>query len=276
VPNSYPGADIFPLAQLSPLTCFFTIHSCGLWKEVFGDTERLGSAVPAAWEERAITLLRTLPLDCRDRQLIVAVLTLPLAEADQEVISTHESVHSKKVKRDSAVGVCIQHLLKWPSRELDIAQGIQKGTRRFTYFKIQHLCILPQLCQASLRSTSCSSTVEPFLSYLALKSRLRYERYPLIWPNMRIWLSRWAVPARVWTTPARSIIGNCCRNAFKNGISATCASKVAWSMARRCSHYWGCKAPPLPRPFDSFCRRARCTRAFVVVLVHSLPNAVAV
>ena len=139
VPISYLGTNIFLLAQLSPLTCFFTIHSCGLWKEVFGDTERLGSAVPAAWEERAITLLRSLPLDCRDRQLIVAVLTIPLAEADQaEFNSTHESGPSKKVKKDTAVGVCIQHLLKWPSRELDTVQGIHKGICRFTCIEIQH------------------------------------------------------------------------------------------------------------------------------------------
>lgn len=111
-----------------------------------------------------------------------------------------------------------------------------------------------------MRSTSCSSTVEPFLSYLALKSRLLCERYPLIWPNLRIWLSRWAVPARLWTTRVRSIIGNCCRNAFKNGILATYAWKVAWLTAKRCSRYWGFKAQPPPPPFDSFCRQARCTR----------------
>jgi hypothetical protein len=114
-------------AQACPLVSFFTIHSCGLWREVFGDRKMLGSNVSEGWGERAVSLLRCLPLNCQDRHLIVAVLTLPLGEADATAPKSSLSVHSKKAKLDTAVAACLRDLLKWPVKERDSAQAIHQG-----------------------------------------------------------------------------------------------------------------------------------------------------
>ena len=110
----------------------FTIHSSGLWAEVFG-SRRPGihtlDMYPEAWEQRSIALLRALPGDCRDRHIIVALLTLPLAEADALHVQEQHVAASllKKVKRDSGVCVCVQHMLKWPVKEREIAQTLHDG-----------------------------------------------------------------------------------------------------------------------------------------------------
>jgi hypothetical protein len=109
--------------QTSPLTSFFTIHSCDLWQEVFG------AGCVATWGYRSVKLLRFLPHDCRSRQLIVAVLTLPLGEFDEENRhSSHKSmVQSKRSKGSSAVGTCLMDMLKWPRLEMETTLAIHDG-----------------------------------------------------------------------------------------------------------------------------------------------------
>jgi hypothetical protein len=85
------------------------------------------------WGERSISLLRCLPHDCRNRQLIIAVLTLPLGEFDE--VSSHRTMHvvmghtvqSKKSKGQTAVGACLMDLLKWPRIELETTLAIHEG-----------------------------------------------------------------------------------------------------------------------------------------------------
>ena len=115
------------------MTSILTIHSCYLWTEVFGTHQALGRDVPEDWEKRSVALLRALPLHCRDRQLIVALLTLPLGEADKAVeasleASRNASVILKKSRGSGgAVSLCMHDILKWPAKEIDIAHAIHQG-----------------------------------------------------------------------------------------------------------------------------------------------------
>jgi hypothetical protein len=61
------------------------------------------------------------------------VLTLPLAEIDQETLGPAlrgASLHNKKARKGgngNAVAACIHDLLKWPSKDLDIVHAIHQG-----------------------------------------------------------------------------------------------------------------------------------------------------
>ncbi len=104
--------------------------------------------MPEHWEQRSVTLLRSLPLDCRDRQLIVALLTLPLGEVDKAVEGSLEkprnaTVNIKKSRSSAgALSGCLHDHLKWPAKELDIAHAIHQGVFLLS-------------CFASSRSLSC-------------------------------------------------------------------------------------------------------------------------
>ena len=121
--------------QASPVASTLTIHSCSLIEEVFGCNEVLfpGRVWPQQWHLRSANLLRSLPLDCRNRQFIMAVLTLSPAEIDQETLdpaSRGASLHNKKARNcgnGNAVAACIHDLLKWPSKDLDITHAIHQG-----------------------------------------------------------------------------------------------------------------------------------------------------
>jgi hypothetical protein len=181
----------------------FTIHSSGLWAEVFG-SRRPGihtlDMYPEAWEQRSIALLRALPGDCRDRHIIVALLTLPLAEADALHVQEQHVAASllKKVKRDSGVCVCVQHMLKWPVKEREIAQTLHDGNFYLSlpacmyslHFGAQSQSVTPNYTsQACFRSTSCASATATFKRCLDPKSRLLSEWFPPISVNTCRWLS---------------------------------------------------------------------------------------
>jgi hypothetical protein len=155
---------------------------------------------PEAWEERSVALLRALPGDCRERNLVLAVLTLPLAEADAlhlEAAGQTTASHSKKVKRDTVVCVCFHHMLKWPVKDREIAQALHEGN---LFVCLSRLHFRHHASQACFRWTNWSSVAATFKRCLDPKSRLRSEQFPPLSVNSRRWLLSLDVFARPSTS----------------------------------------------------------------------------
>jgi hypothetical protein len=81
--------------------------------------------------------------------LIVAVLTLPLGEADQALSEPlrGESFNFKKFKGATTVSTCLLAALKWPTKDVDITVALHQGIsflhRHYIQKSILARCLIP-------------------------------------------------------------------------------------------------------------------------------------